>query len=315
MALTGLAACGSATTTRSFQSAAGAVRAIANQPGAQFTVTIKGGPSAFSGSDLTTAQKQAILASSLVLDVHAANGTTLATAGNGGEVALGLTEGGARLAQLEEVGSTLYARVDLARIASTYQLDPSAVAHLRGFLSRYSAQVGGLRALASGQWVSLNLGAIAAFAQAAGITLPSVPQLASQLVSAFLNAVADGTAASSATSAQQQITVNVRHLVTSLTDTIAAVPALSKLSPQIARMAQKAQQAVPSAQTAIVGVTLQGGTVSNLQLPLNQFEPRLNGPVSINVAVAPASAIKPPSGAVAIDLGQIIRVLEGSMAG
>jgi hypothetical protein len=316
LGLTGLAACGTttATTTSAPPSVASALKSTINQTGAQLTVTLKGRTSALSGSELTAAQKQAILASSLVLTVHAAKGTTLAHAGDGGSAALSLSEGGSQLAQLKVLGSTIYARLDTRKIASTYGLDAGAVARFRGTLQRYSSQVSALQALADGRWVSLDLGSIQPFAQAMGMTLPSVPQLASGLVASLFDALAQGTSTTTATG-RDQITVSVGQLVKALGQAVASDPGLAKLSPQIGSIVQKLEQAVPANKTANVAVTVTGGTVSNLAVPLNQFDSahHLKGPLSVNVAVAPAGPVTAPSGAVAVDLGQLMNIFGHSM--
>ena len=320
LAVAGLAACGSTTTARTASTPAsiqGALKATPNQSGLRLTVTVKGSPAAFAGGHLTAAQKQAILASSLVLTVHAANGSTLANTGTGGQVALALVEGGSQLAQLEEVGSTIYARVDISGIASAYHVDPQAVARIRGLLGRYSSQVSALRALEQGRWISLDLGAIQPLAQAAGITVPSVPQLSARLTTSIFNLLAQGANAATTGSGQGQVTVNVHQLITTLAQTLTSSSGLAKLSPQISGLAQKAEQAVPADLTAKVDVTASGGTVSNLQVPLNQFDTahHLKGQVSVNVAVASANPIGAPSGAVPVDLGQLMTVVGGMMGG
>jgi hypothetical protein len=318
LAVSGLAACGSTTTARTASapvSVQGALRATPNQSGLRLTVTVNGDPATFTGGRLTAAQKQAILASSLVLTIHAGDGRTLANADTGGQAALALENGGSQLAQLEEVGSTAYAKVDISKIASVYHLDPQDVARFRALLGRYSSQVSALRALEQGRWISLDLGAIQPLAQAAGMTLPSIPQLAAGLTTTVFNVLAEGATPATAGSGPSQVTVDVHRLITALAHALTATSGLAKLSPQIGDLAQKAEQAVPSNTFAKVDVTVIGGTVSNLRIPLNQFDTarHLNSQASVNVAVAPANTVAAPSGAVPVNLGQLLGLIGQSM--
>jgi hypothetical protein len=315
----GVGACGSSSSGSSPQNVQSALKSTAKQSGLQLTLTLHGKVSDFSGSGdagLTTAQEQAILDSSVALTVHAANGTTLANAGTGGELAFSLSESGSSLVELKVVGSTLFARVDIQKLTAAYGLDTGKVAQFRGQLGRLGSQVGGLGALNNGQWVSLDINLINEFAQTAGLTLPSVPQLVGRVVGAFFNALAQSTNISSAGRGKAQMTVNAQQLVTALAQAVAATPGMSKLSSQINSLAARAHAAVPANKSANVVVTLGGGIVSNLELPLNQFDTShtMKGPVSANMAVAKSGAVSAPSSAVAINLPQLIHALQGASA-
>ena len=315
----GVAACGSSGSANSPQNVQSALKSTANQSGLQLTLTFNGKASDFSGqgdSGLTAAQMQAILDSSVALTVHTADGTTLANAGAGGELAFSLTESGSSLVELKVVGSTLFARVDIQKLTAAYGLDKGKVAQFRAQLARLGSQVGGLGALNNDQWVSLDINLINQFAQTAGVTLPSVPQLLGRVVGAFFNALAQSTNITPAGSGKAQMTVNAQQLVTALAQAVAATPGMSKLSSQINSLAQRAHAAVPANRSANVVVTLAGGIVSNLELPFNQFDTShtLKGPVSASMAVAKSGAVSAPSGAVAIDLPQLIHAIQGASA-
>ena len=146
--------------------------------------------------------------------------------------------------------------------------------------------------------------------------MPSVPQLLGRVVGAFFNALAQSTNISPAGAGKAQMTVNAQQLVTALAQAVAATPGMSTLSGQINSLAERAHAAVPASRSANVVVTLGGGIVSNLELPLNQFDTShaMKGPVSANMAVAKSGAVSAPSGAVAIDLPQLIHALQGASA-
>ena len=136
----GVGACGSSNSASSPQAVQTAIKDTAQQSGLELTVTLHGQLSDFSnsstsGSSLTAQQKQAILNSSLALTVHAANGTSLANAGTGGEVALSLAESGTPLVQLRIVASTLYAQIDLQKLTAAYGLD-------KGRVGQFSSEFG-----------------------------------------------------------------------------------------------------------------------------------------------------------------------------
>ena len=315
----GVGACGSSSSANSPQNVQSALKSTANQSGLQLTLTLSGKASDFSASGdsgLTAAQMQAILDSSVALTVHASEGTTLANAGTGGELAFSLTESGSSLVELKVVGTTLFVRVDIQKLTAAYGLDKGKVAEFRSQLGRLGSQVGGLGALNNGQWVSLDINLINQFAQTAGVTLPSVPQLLGRVVGAFFNTLAQSTNISSAGDGKAQLTVNAQQLVTALAQAVAATPGMSTLSSQISGLAERAHAAVPAGKSAHVVVTLGGGIVSNLELPLNQFDTShtMKGPVSANLAVAKSGAVSAPSGAVAINLPQMIHALQGASA-
>ncbi len=312
-----VAACGGSSSKNTSQAVQAAAKATANQSGLKLTASLKASPSDLSGSgssSLTTAQKQAILNSTLALQVNAANGTTLANAGNGGELDLTLAESGSTLAETRVVGSTLYVQVNIDKVTSTYGLDKGRAAQLHSQLQQLGSQVGGLGALDKGQWVSVDISALNTLTQTAGITLPSAPQLVGRLVASFFNALSQSNNITSAGSGKAQINVSAQQVVTSLAQTVQSAPGMSSFANQINGLAQRAHNAVPANNTGNVVVTTSGGIVSNLDLPINQFDTshKLKGPASVSMAVAKAGAVSAPSGATALNLPQLIRALQGS---
>lgn len=319
LALTLLGACGNSTSSSNKpQAVRSAFRATANQSELQLTLSLQGSPSSFSSngsSTLTPAQERAILGSQIVLTVEAAKGTTLAHPGTGGELALALTQGGNTLVEIRVAGtpSTLYARVDLAKLTTAYGLDKGRVAQFRSQLQKLGKQVQGLQALDNGQWVSVDLNVLNQFASAAKITLPSAPQLVAGIVGAFFTALPQGANIQPVGTTQAQFAVNVQNLVSALANAIATTPGMSTLSNQVSSLAQRAKNAVPASKSANVTVTVSGGIISKVQLPLNQFDTshKMTGPASANLGVSKAIPVSAPSGATTINLGQLVQAFEG----
>ena len=318
LAVAGLGACssskGSSASPSDVQSA---FKATANQSVLQLKLSLSGSTSDFSNSGssgLTQAQEQAILNSTLDMTVDAANGTTLANAGTGGEFEMSLDEGGNTLVDLRIVGQTLYAQVDIQGLTEAYDLDSTKVAKFQSELEQLGGQVGGLSALDKGQWVSLDINLIDQFAETTGITLPSAPQLVARIVGAFFNSLSNGTNIQSTGGNTATMTVNAQQLVTNLAQAVASTPGMSTLNKQVSSLAQRAQASVPADKSGTVAVTLGGGIVSNLGLSLNQFDTskKLTGPVSLNMDVANGGSVSAPSGAVPINLAQLLHAFAGS---
>ena len=318
MAVTAVSVCGSSSGSKSSpEKVQSALKTTADQRGLELTLSLQGKMSDFSSGDdsgLTSAQEQAILDSTLSLTVHAAQGSSLADAKAGGELALTLADSGNTLAELRVVGSTLFARIDLQKLTDAYHLDGGQVAQFKSQLQRLGSQVGGLNALSNGNWVSLDINLINQFAETAGVTLPSAPQLVGRIVGAFFNSLAQSTNISSTGHDTAQMTVNAQELVTDLAQAVASTPGMSTLSKQVNSLSQRAHDAVPANKSANVIATVGGGIVSNLALPLNQFDTKkmLKGPVNADLAVDKAGAVSAPSGAVAINLPQLLHALGGS---
>jgi hypothetical protein len=317
LVVAGLGACGSSSSATSPQAVQSAFKTTANQSALQLTLSLQGKLSDFpsnGSSGLTSSQEQAILNSRLVLTVHAASGTTLANAGSGGELALSLQEGGNTLLQVRLVGSNLFAQVDIQQLTSAYGLDKGKAAQLRSELGQLGSRIGGLSALANGQWVSLNISTLGALVAAAGITLPSAPQLVARIVGSFFDSLAQGTNITSVGASKAQMTVNAQQLVTDLAQAVAATPGVSTFGKEISSLAQRAHAAVPANKSGKVIVTVSGGIVSNLNLSLNQFDTsqKLSGPVSADLAVAKSGAVSAPSGATPINIPQLVQALSRS---
>ena len=154
MAVTAVSACGSSSGSKSSpEKVQSALKTTADQRGLELTLSLQGKMSDFSSGDdsgLTSAQEQAILDSTLSLTVHAAQGSSLADAKAGGELALTLADSGNTLAELRVVGSTLFARIDLQKLTDAYHLDGGQVAQFKSQLQRLGSQVGASTPSATG---------------------------------------------------------------------------------------------------------------------------------------------------------------------
>ncbi|MBO0732463.1 MAG: hypothetical protein J2P57_24590 [Acidimicrobiaceae bacterium] len=315
LAVVGLAGCGSSSRSASSPSdVQAALRSTANQQGLKLTLTLSGTPGGGNGSStLTRSQEQAIIDSTLILTVHAASGSTLANAGNGGEVDLALEHGLSTLGDIRVIGHTLYGKVDIPQFTSTYGLNKGSVARFQSELDRLGSQVQGLTALNDGKWVSVDLNSLDTLLAAAGITLPSVPQLVGRIVGAAFNSLAATAHVDQVHGGQAQLTVGARPVVTALARAISGTPGMRSFGTQIQNLAQDAQNSVPANANGKVNATISGGKISNLELPVKQFErnPTSGGPDTVKLAVTSAGSVSAPSGATVLNVAQLIRALVG----
>jgi hypothetical protein len=323
--VTAVGACASSSGSKSSPEAVRkALKATADQSGLRLTLSLKGDPTAFatsSDSGLTADQETAILASTLTLTVHTADGKPLSKAGTGGQLAVVLAysssgSNSTTLAELRLVDSTLYAKVDIPELTKVYHLDSTKVGQFRSQLERLGSQVHGISALDSGQWVSLDIQLLNQFTRAAGVTLPSAPQLVANVVATFFNTLALSKDISSTSNDQAQLTVNVQQLVTALARAVALTPGTSSVRKQANSLAQRAHDAVPPDKSAKVIVTVGESIVSNLALSLNQFDTKntLKKSVNASLDVAKAGSVSAPPGATAIDLSGLLHAFEGTPA-
>jgi hypothetical protein len=129
------------------------------------------------GADLPAAAIADVPRTSLVFDLESTNGTSIAhTRFTGSHPAFadafGLDIAGATPVQVRNVGGTLYARADIPALLESYGRSPSDAARVVQDIERANAQLPGAAAFARGQWVSVDLGGLAAiekrFASMAG---------------------------------------------------------------------------------------------------------------------------------------------------
>ena len=138
-----------------------------------------------------------------------------------------------------------------------------------------------------------------------------------RIFGALFNTLAQSSSIQPIGSQQAQLTVNSQQLVSALAQAVSTTPGMSSLNQQTNNLTQRAHDAVPANKSATVNVTVGGTIISNLELPLNQFDTshQLNGHASANFDVARSRSVSAPSGAVPINLGQLIHALQGSDAG
>lgn len=300
-----------------------AVKKLGNEQGLQLVLHLDGSASAFgSKSNLTSAQKQAILNSQVIFAVNTGNGKSLtqAAAANknsssavpSGDFQLALKNNGSNLGTFEVInGKTLYARVDIHQVTTTYGIDAGKAMQFEQELQAASAQVPGLDALNAGQWVSVDLTPLLQLeqqSQGSSTTTGSglSPASEAQAVTAFLQAFQQNSQITKVGSAnggtKYQAVVKEKQLVNSLGQSLQAVPGLGS------RAAGLNNNNIPAGQTVTVDVTVKNGEVSELQLPLNQFDTThdLNGPLTLSLDVSPSGAISAPQGAKPINVQQII---------
>jgi hypothetical protein len=303
---------------------AAAVRSDGSQQGLKFAVSLASTPAVLTsgGSHLTAAQARDILASQLDFEVHAPGSQALSHAsGNGGQFQLSLVKSGTDLADLRVVNEVMYVRVDFSRFISAYGLPAQSLASIRQGLNEASAVMPGLSALGNGQWISLDLKQVL---RQSGFTPPTTTQSQVQQVRAGLRAALNGTyqvtyAGTSSAGQRYEVTVNVRKLVSQMGAFYASLPQVANL-PAFRSEFGALSQRIPATLTARLQAVVSGGRLSQVTLPLNQFDihHRMPGAVSIVVGVSGAGPIAAPGGATAINpsaVSQMFGRMFRSMAG
>jgi len=303
-----------------------AIKSIGNSTGVQLVISLQGAASAFpASSKLTSTQESALLSSQLIIGTETSDGKSLtqsasAGAGNSGKFELALSSNGANLASIEVLGSTLYARVDINQTATTYGLTKGKAEQAQQELAQAGSSIPGLSALSAGKWVSLDLTPLLQLEQKSASTSTTTsgsavsPASEAALVSAFLQAFEQNSQITEVGPAdggtKYQAVVREKALVTALGQASASIPGLGS-------EANKANASnIPATQTLTVDVVVKGGALTDLQLPLNQFDKtnQLKGPLTLDVGFSGAPTITAPQGATAVDLSGILSQL-GSLSG
>ncbi|HWG74960.1 MAG TPA: hypothetical protein VG184_12990 [Acidimicrobiales bacterium] len=319
VAVAGVAGCGNSTT----QSKATPAQTVNNgfsadfdQPGVQLVVSVKSSPSVLTGggSTLTAAQAGDLLNSRLVISVHSNGSSPLsqATTTGGSSSDIALAEGGANLAEIRSVGNALYVRVDITKITSTYGLDKGSVAQFRQSLDQIAAEVPAAGALSAGKWVSIDVaGLLKLIGSQTGISIPSTtasPAEAKSFVDNLLGAFQRSYQVTKGSNGTYVLTVHDKTLVTNLSQAVSTFPGLANI-PGYTSISHSADQ-IPASATVSVDASVSNGKVTQLALPLNQFPGnKLSGPATLVVAISGAGAVSAPSGATAVDLTQLTKLI------
>jgi hypothetical protein len=289
-----------------------ALQADINQPGLRMTVTFRGAPAAITAPGLSTAQKQALLHTQVVVTAHGAGSTPVSQVpANSGSNAFALTlaNSGTDLLDVRYIGDQLYLRANLNQLTSDYQLAGAAVTRLKAELVQVSAVVTAARALADDQWVSLDVpaaeGLIANQVHVSAALLPHLnPGELIQIVVATFTGLEHNTTATS-TANPYQLAVNKKGVATTVSQALASAPGVS-LIPGIASV-RSAAGGIPSSATARLTATVTGGRVTRLEAPAGQFAKGYN--VTAVVAIATAGGVAVPPGATPVDLSQVSRLI------
>jgi hypothetical protein len=322
-ALVGLSGCGAGNGAASAPPAHpkaafdGAVHADAGRSGMTVTFRLDSTPSVLSspGSKLSAAQAQDVLDSRLVITVATANGQPLdqALATNAVEDELSLLNRGKDLVDLRFVRKVVYVRADIPALLSAYGLPSQIFSLIQSTLSGFSSQVPGIADLAQGRWVSLNLQQVEA---SAGLPVPTTtPAEGSKIAARFLQAISGtyNAAYTGTTSAGQHflVTVRLRQLVDQMLSAYSSIPGLSSV-PGLQAMGSTMVGRIPANLLPQVKAVVSGGRLTQLAVPINQFDThhRLSGPLTAEFDIAGASPVTVPAGATALDPGAVARLLK-----
>jgi hypothetical protein len=296
-----------------------AITGVGQDAGVQLVLSLEGSPSSFPASaKLTQQQLQAILNSQLIIATHSANGKSLtqsAGSGSTGDFQIALVNSGANLGTIEIIGKTLYLRIDINKTASAYGLTTGKAAEVQQALQAEGSAIPGLSALSAGQWVSADLTPLLQLEQqsaststttaGSGLSAASEKQLIEAAVQAFKqnSTITEVGPANGGT--KYQAVVREKALVTALGQAAQGIPGLGSKASSLNG------SNISATQTVTVDVILKGDTLSELQVPLNQFDTKntFRGPVTLDIGIAGSPAITAPSGATSINVSNILSEL------
>lgn len=324
LGLATLAGCGSSAASNPTQAVDNALQSDLNQPGLQMVVELKGTPADFGlnapSNHLTSVQQQAIMASHLVITVHGAGSTAIGkvspTSGNNA-VEVALVKGSDNLSDTRFIGSELYARVDIPKLTSDYQLNTGSAAKFQADLQTIASEVKAAGALASGQWISVNVPQTESLVASALHVSPSLlPQVNPGELIQIVDSVFSGlqhnstVAAVSGSSNSYELTVKDKAMASDLSQALGSTPGFSAI-PKVGTLRQQTGS-IPATMTTKVTATVTNGKVSQLSLDAKQFNNTSNGQIIINITSA--GSISAPSGATPVDLTQVGKLI-GQMLG
>lgn len=321
LATTVVTGCGSGTSSSATptQTVNNAISADLSQPGLQMVFAFTGSPSAFTGpgSTVTQAQAQYLIDSNVVVTVHTNGSTPIsqASSSNGpNAVELALVDNSANLADIRYLGNTLYARIDIPQITNSYGLDTGSAASFRQSLNQIATEIPAAAALNKGQWVSVDVpGALKLIPGATSV--PSAdPGGLIKLVDALLSSLQNSPQVSS-TSAGYVLTVHGMNVANQLSQALSSIPGASSV-PGIGSVGQAAGS-VPASAVAKVTAVVANGKVTQLILPLNQFngKNKIRGSASLKVTVSSSSGVATPTGVTAVNLQQVAALINQASGG
>ena len=319
LAVAALAGCGTSTTQAKAtpaQTVNSGFSAAFDQPGLQMAISVKSSPSVLrgAGSTLTAAQATNLLDSQLVISVHSNGSSPLSQAATkgGSSSDIALAEGGVTLAEVRSVGHELYVRVDIPKITGTYGLNKGSATQFVQGLNQIAVEVPAAGALSAGKWVSVDVaGLLQLIGSQTGISIPSTtasPAEAKSFIANLLGAFQRSYQVSGGSGGAYVLTVHDKALVTNLSQAVSTFPGLANI-PGYSSISHSADQ-IPASATVSVDATVSNGKVTRLALPLNQFPGnKLSGPATLVVAISGAGAVSAPSGATAVDLTQVAKLI------
>ncbi|MGH9075928.1 MAG: hypothetical protein ACRDY0_00470 [Acidimicrobiales bacterium] len=319
LAATAVVACGSASPTSGptpSQTVNNALAADFNQGGLMADVSLDTTPAILMArsSTLSAAQAHEILSSHLVVSTHAMGTATLAAQSAGATSEVSLQSGTSVLADIRFIGSELYARADIAGISQAYGLNKGTVASFRQALTRAAGRIPAAAALANDKWVSLNLSAalqaLGGQFGLGGSTSTTNPELGAQLA-AGLQGIFAHTAKVANAGDHYVVTFQDRALLSQVAGLLSSTPALSVV-PGVGSLSQAANT-VSSKKTTMVDVVVSNNHVTQLRLPLGQFDAKKapSGTDDVVVNLGAAGAIVAPASSTALKPQQLLQLLTG----
>jgi hypothetical protein len=346
-----LAACGSATSTPSSPAAAihQSAKGLTSQTGISLRFSLGVTPAqaqqlAAAGSSpthLTTQQAQALATGSIFFDISTGHNEPLASKQAATDSAnnydFGLSIGNNSPFEYRIVAQNIYLRILVSQFGSDIGSTPTSLSKLQSESSVANAEIPGISALASGQWVEVShsalaplLGIVKNLEAASGGGSQSAAANSDQYRSEYSDLSKDVATAlrqnstyakvgSSGGRTEYTLTVQVKPFVTQVAAAVqtdlATLPGGvgKKYSTGLSGVAAK----VKTGQTVVIQVYTESNRLEEIDVDLEQFasgSQKLSFPVPVRVVIGTDPTISAPSGATTLNLSKLPALL-GGLAG
>lgn len=284
-----------------------------------------------SGSQVTPAEAQAIAGGSIFIIVGAGHGDLSSSRTDPNDALdFGVTISGNTPFEIRYVDQNLYVHVQINQMLTDVGQDPSKASQITGEAGQLNTYVPGLSSLIQGSWVELSHGSLqslegplkgienefASKGSSSSSVPSSTPSLSQELklYSIIINAVkANSTITSLGSSggrSEYSVTVQVANLLTAVAPQIeSAFASVPKEGADLQTQIQKAEASIPPGQTATADVYVANGSLSEVDIDLNQFTHKYSFPIPLHINLSSPGAPTAPSGATQLDTSKLPSLL------
>jgi hypothetical protein len=284
-------------------------------------------------SKLTTQEAQAITSGSFFVIVGSGNGKSLSSAKTdpNNSLDVGVTTSGDTPFEVRYVGQNIYLHVQISKLLSDAGQDPSKASSFTSEAGQLDTYVPGLSALIQGNWVEISHSSLQALeaplknlenqfggssGSSSSSSVPGTPSLQQelQLESQVLGALKSNSTITSLGSSNGRqgysVTVQVANFLKAvgpqIESTFSTIP---KEGQQIQKSLQQAESQLPPGQTATADVYISNGSLSEIDIDLNQFDHKQSFAIPLRISLSSPGAPSAPSGATPIDTSKLPSLL------